>query len=470
MAVDIGPRIGIDGEKQFRKELSDINQQLRTLGSEMKAVTSSFDDNADQQEVTAEKTRVLTKQIETQQKKLDKLREGLKKSADKYGDADSKTQRWKQAVHDATTELNNMERELEDVNSDLDDMGDTVAPGGPLGNFGDMMIKGLAVGAVVGAVTQITDALFDVTDKAIEYNRVMGALETSSANAGYTAEETEEAYKRLYGVLGDQQSAATTVANLQAIGLSQEDLMAMIDLTTGAWAKYGDSIPIDGLAESINETIKTGEVTGNLSDVLNWAGIKEEYFAQKMEDAKTSSERAQTVMDILAKEGLYDVAEGFRVAEEKTIKANEAQADYDKAVANLGEKLLPARTALVEFATGAWDVLAGSIQTVIDLYNDAIELFNKEKALREKHGFFIDEKDRMAAYGWEAYENEEGLTRYRKADSSAITSPGTSASGVGDIYVNVTSEVGGVAVAQQQYKYNASEQERRGPTIVRNGR
>ena len=43
MAVDIGPKIGIDGEKEFRQELTNINQQLRTLGSEMKAVTSSFE-------------------------------------------------------------------------------------------------------------------------------------------------------------------------------------------------------------------------------------------------------------------------------------------------------------------------------------------------------------------------------------------------------------------------------------------
>ena len=44
MAVDIGPRIGIDGEKEFRQELQNINQQLRTLGSEMKAATSAFED------------------------------------------------------------------------------------------------------------------------------------------------------------------------------------------------------------------------------------------------------------------------------------------------------------------------------------------------------------------------------------------------------------------------------------------
>ena len=47
---------------------------------------------------------------------------------------------------------------------------------------------------------------------------------------------------------------------------------------TGIWAKYGDSIPLDGLAESINETANVGTVTGNLADALNWAGINEDDF------------------------------------------------------------------------------------------------------------------------------------------------------------------------------------------------
>ena len=45
MPVNIGPKIGIDGEKEFRQNLNSISQQLKTLGTEMKAVTSAFDAN-----------------------------------------------------------------------------------------------------------------------------------------------------------------------------------------------------------------------------------------------------------------------------------------------------------------------------------------------------------------------------------------------------------------------------------------
>ena len=77
MAVDIGPKIGIDGEKEFRDELRNINQQLRTLGSEMKAVTSAFDANAESQDRLSAQAQVLTNQIDAQEKKLQQLQKGL---------------------------------------------------------------------------------------------------------------------------------------------------------------------------------------------------------------------------------------------------------------------------------------------------------------------------------------------------------------------------------------------------------
>ena len=124
MAVDIGPRIGIEGEKQFRQNLQNINQQLKTMGSEMKAVTSAFDEGDDAEKQLGERTRVLNSQIELQKTKLAELKKGLQMATDEYGEADSKTQRWQQSVHDATAELNRMQKELKDSEKGVSDLGD----------------------------------------------------------------------------------------------------------------------------------------------------------------------------------------------------------------------------------------------------------------------------------------------------------------------------------------------------------
>lgn len=45
MADNFGLKIGIEGEKEFKKALSEINQSFKVLGSEMKLVSSQFDSN-----------------------------------------------------------------------------------------------------------------------------------------------------------------------------------------------------------------------------------------------------------------------------------------------------------------------------------------------------------------------------------------------------------------------------------------
>lgn len=399
MAVDIGPRIGIDGEKEFRQELQNINQQLRTLGSEMRSVTSEFSGNERSQEALAAQTDVLNRQIDAQRQKLALLQRGLDESAQKFGENDTRTLRWAQAVHDATADLNRMESQLQDTTRDMENLGDSMddtsdSAGGLNDLLGDsglggILGGGLAIGAVVGGVQQLTQAMVGLVDETQEYRRVMGALEASSAAAGYSAEQTSETYEQLYRVLGDDQTAATATANLQAVGLAQKDLYDMTELVIGAWARYGDSIPIDSLAESVNETIRGGQVTGTFADVLNWgsregetfgvtlresteankewndsvlaAESAEDYFNLALQECSTQAERADLVMQAMAGQGLAQVAEGYHEVNAATEDANSAQGEYAEAQAGLAERLLPVKTALTELATGGFDFLASAI-------------------------------------------------------------------------------------------------------------
>ena len=487
MSVDIGPKIGIDGEKEFRDELRNINQQLRTLGSEMKAVTSAFDANAESQDRLSAQAQVLTNQIDAQEKKLQQLQKGLDASAEKYGKNDTRTLRWAQAVQDATAELNRMrtqlsqvesqlggteskydnltrkisdqERELSDLRREhtnavltygktsreaqdlarqigtlsaelkesktamsqaekatsglktaLDEAGDST--GGILdsvsGLMGDMGLggvagilgKGFAVGAVVSGVSQLTGAITGLVDETAEYRKIMGTLETSSQAAGYTAEQTAAEYQLLYSVLGDNQTAATATANLQAIGLSQKDLITITNQAIGAWATYGDSIPIDSLAESINETIRAGTVTGTFADVLNWGSQEgetfgvtmresteankewndavaacetaEDYFNLALQDCQTQAERADLVMQAMANQGLRESADAWKENNEDIIDTNTSQAEFEEAQARLAEKLTPVKDALTDLGTLGFNFLAGTVDTVSTAVEDLI--------------------------------------------------------------------------------------------------
>lgn len=120
MAYDIGPKLGIDGEAEFRKAIQNINTNIRTLGTEMLAVTSAYDKNDKSAAALTSRNEVLVKQIDAQKEKLAKLQEGLAASRDKYGEADEKTQRWQQTVNKATADLNQMERQLQENTRELE--------------------------------------------------------------------------------------------------------------------------------------------------------------------------------------------------------------------------------------------------------------------------------------------------------------------------------------------------------------
>ena len=124
MAVNIGPRIGIDGEAEYRKQLNNIIQQQKTLSAEMRATESAFDKNATAQERASAKAANLNKQIDLQRQRVEAASRMVEESTKAYGEADDKTLKWRQVLADATTELNRMEDELQETVTALDDAGD----------------------------------------------------------------------------------------------------------------------------------------------------------------------------------------------------------------------------------------------------------------------------------------------------------------------------------------------------------
>ena len=192
MAVDIGPKIGIDGEAEFRKQINNITQQVKTYASEMQVLSTAFDDNTDAEETMTRKSAVLSQEIEAQQKKIELLQRGLSEAAQKFGETDDKTLRWQQAVNRATADLNKMQAELkqnesamnrlenetDDVSEALDDAGNSAV------GFGDILSANLAADAITGGISNIISGLRQVSEESREYRKIMGSLEISSEKAG----------------------------------------------------------------------------------------------------------------------------------------------------------------------------------------------------------------------------------------------------------------------------------------------
>lgn len=122
-APGINTKVKMDGEKEYRAALAQINAGLKNLGAEMRATEQDFADNADSVEALTAKGDVLARQMQTQQEKVDTLREVLQRAGETYGEADKRTIDWSTSLIDAETKLKQMQDALEENNDELDKAG-----------------------------------------------------------------------------------------------------------------------------------------------------------------------------------------------------------------------------------------------------------------------------------------------------------------------------------------------------------
>lgn len=387
MADNFGLKIGLEGEKEFKKALADINQSFKVLGSEMKVVQSQFDKNDDSVEALTARNQVLGKEIDAQKKKIETLRQALENASTSFGENDRRTQQWQIQLNNAQAALNNMERELDQNQRAIDSMGDEMGDAAQqTDKFGDeiddaadktdkasgklekvgSVLKGLAVtaGAAVAAagaaLAGLTKSFLDLAESTREYREDQAKLDAAFTTAGFTAEQAGEAYTGFYAILGEEDRSVEAVNHLAKLCSTEEELAQWTDIAAGVWATFGDSLPIEGLTEAANETAKTGTITGQLADALNWAGVNEEAFQSALDGCSSEQERAALITDTL--NGLYqEAAENYKTLNGDVMEARRAQALLTDAYAQLGAIAEPIMTTL---KTMAADVLTAMIPFV----------------------------------------------------------------------------------------------------------
>ena len=362
MAYDIGPKIGIEGESEFRAAITNINQNIKTLGTEMKAVTSAYDRNDQSAEKLTAQNEVLNKQIDAQKEKLAKLNEGLTEATKAFGENDNRTLKWKASVNTATADLNKMERQLsqnnealEHIDDGLDEAGDGMEDlgsqaentGGKLSAMTVAMGNLISAGveAAVSAVGELVSSLLNLDSATEEYRAAQGKLQTAYEAAGYSSDSAQTAYREFYKILGDTDTAVEASQLLAKLADNEQDLTKWTQIAAGVSGTFGDSLPIEGLIESANETAKVGQITGSLADALNWAGISEDEFNAKLAECSNESDRNQLIMSTLS--GTYDEASAaFYRNNEAIVAARDAQASLDESLGRVGEAVANIKTSV----------------------------------------------------------------------------------------------------------------------------
>ena len=202
---DFGLKIGIEGERQFKNALREINQSFRVLGSEMKLVSSEFDRNDKSIKAITARNNQLNKEIDAQKDKISTLEKALANAASSFGENDRRTLAWQIQLNNANAELNNMERELKESQTEVKKLNkekiDKLVGG--LKQAGEIAGKTLVAGlkaaaaamAAIGAGAVATGKW--IKDSLNVYADYEDSMKQVQATMGLVGEEGEEAFKKL---------------------------------------------------------------------------------------------------------------------------------------------------------------------------------------------------------------------------------------------------------------------------------
>ena len=349
MATDIGPKIGIDGEKEFRKELTAINAQLRALAAEGKTVEATYDGQTESVESLTAKSKVLNQQIETQRKAIEKIEYALQKARESYDENDEHVQKWKAVLANANTQLVAMEKQLEKTKIGLEEVSEGFQKASSrLNTAGNALTVGLTtplVAAGAAAVNYASD-----TEEAL--NKVDVAFGSSAESVKAWSDTTLTSIGLAKGTALDMAALYGDMAT--SMGFSEE---AAADMAKELVNLAGDLASFKNISvDEVNTALKsvfTGETESlkNLGVVMtevnleNYAlskGLSQTY--QSMDQNEKVALRYQYVLD-MTKNAQGDFA---RTTDSTANQIRILQESLKEAAASIGEDLLPIVTPLIQ--------------------------------------------------------------------------------------------------------------------------
>lgn len=279
---------------------------------------------------------------------------------------------------DITADSGKAEKELKEVESAAKEAGDGLEEMGDSAGEAEKGLDALDVaagdfisGALQGLVQGIGNAvsqLFELADATREYREDMAKLETAFTTQGHTAEAAGEIYEDFYAILGESDRSVEAANHLAELTNNEQELAKWSDICAGVTAKFGDSLPIEGLTEAANETAKVGKVTGPLADALNWAGISEDAFNEKLAACNSEQKRAALITETLS--GLYeDEAAKYNELTAGAQDARRATSEMEEAQAKAGAIIEPVTTAYTRFRATALETMIPVLQICVDGFN-----------------------------------------------------------------------------------------------------
>lgn len=398
------------------KALKETNKKSRELESELKAVDKALKLDPNNVTLVKQKQDLLKDSIKETKSKLDVLKEAQSQVTAQYkkGEIDAGQYRaFQRELETTKSKLSSLKDEKKNVNAigtAFKKAKDKVEPvikkvekvGSAIGGAASKAVKFTATlgkidTAMIGkaadgfkkytqtigvGLAAVTTALAANVETSREWNSDMTKLKTNAETSGNNFDFMKSKMQDLVAITGESDSSIEALSNLMAVGFSDEQMTPAINALSGGVEKFPDTLKIESLSDSLQETIATGAATGQFSELIGRMGDSVDDFNAGLQNCTSEAERQQYALDWLANSGLSEINDEYQSANKSTLDYERASFELQDALASLGTAFTPVMAGAKGMAA---DFLTKSLPAVQKLSGGFTKLFDGVSSLLDAY-------------------------------------------------------------------------------------
>lgn len=398
------------------KALKETNKKSRELESELKAVDKALKLDPNNVTLVKQKQDLLKDSIKETKSKLDVLKEAQSQVTAQYkkGEIDAGQYRAFQRELETTksklSSLKDEKKNIHVIGTAFKEAKDKVEPvikkvekvGSAIGGAASKAVKFTATlgkidTAMIGkaadgfkkytqtigvGLAAVTTALAANVETSREWNSDMTKLKTNAETSGNNFDFMKSKMQDLVAITGESDSSIEALSNLMAVGFSDEQMTPAINALSGAVEKFPDTLKIESLSDSLQETLATGAATGQFSELIGRMGDSVDDFNAGLQNCTSEAERQQYVLDWLANSGLSEINDEYQSANKSTLDYERASFELQDALASLGTAFTPVMAGAKGMAA---DFLTKSLPAVQKLSGGFTKLFDGISSLLDAY-------------------------------------------------------------------------------------
>jgi phage-related minor tail protein len=355
-----GITIELDGEtKGLDKALQGVNKTTRDLQGELRDVEKLLKFSPDNVQLLEQKQKLLNDQVDNTTKKLDTLKKAQEQVEKQFKSGEIGEQQYRafqREIAETESKLQTFKRQAATVDDSIDSrqavkkvdsIGDAFKRAGKKARdfAGDAKdAAAIGGGAIAAGAAGIVGGNQD-------YNEILARLKTNADTKQQDYALVEQAFKKVVGITGEVDSAGETISNLLASGVKDTELLDYVNQINGAYIQFSDTLKTEGIADGIQETLATGEAVGPFAELLERSGVDLDNFNSTLASMIAVGEGSDYILKTLANEGFAGITEKYKELNPEVTKNAEANAEFQKALADLGIALTPLIEKVTEFIT-----------------------------------------------------------------------------------------------------------------------